>query len=584
MTNILRMSEFYAPTLKEDPNGAELASHRLMLRAGYIRKMGSGLYSFLPLGMRVLNKVTAIVNEEIESTGAQQILLPFVQPGDLWHQSGRWNDYGPELARITDRHGNEFCLGPTHEEIVTALVRSELRSYKQLPTALYQSQIKFRDEIRPRFGLMRSREFVMNDTYSFHATQESLAEYYDQMGDAYARICDRTGLKWRGVEADTGQIGGKVSREYMALADAGEAELVYCDCDYAADTEAGACLPHPTQHELPAMQKVETPGVHTIEELSAFVGIPTTSCMKAFSVKDAEGKIYVLFVPGDHEINEIKAGRVIPGFEPLTDEEMVAAGLHKGSMGPVGLPEGITVVADNSLKNIEQWAVGANEDGFHYLGARLGSDFAVDEWADLCLVKEGDSCPECGKPLHSARGIEVSQIFQLGTKYSETMGATFMAEDGTEQPFIMGCYGVGVTRLMAAIIEQCHDDKGIYWPMSVAPAHVCIIPLTVGDDVVEPVAQQIAEELSSIGFEVAIDDRKERAGVKFNDADLIGWPLQVVVGKRGVEAGNVEVKLRRTGERKDVSLASFAELMRFARSVMKEHPAGEGTFNGLFAD
>ena len=584
MTNILRMSELYAPTLKEDPNGAELASHRLMLRAGYIRKMGSGLYSFLPLGMRVLNKITAIVNEEVESTGAQQILLPFVQPAELWHQSGRWDDYGPELARFDDRHGNGFCLGPTHEEIITALVRSELRSYKQLPCALYQSQIKFRDEIRPRFGLMRSREFVMNDTYSFHATQESLADYYEKMGDAYARMCDRLGLEWRGVEADSGQIGGKVTREYMALADAGEAELVYCECGYAADTEAGACHPHPTQYERPAMEKIATPGVHTIEELSNFLNIPETSCMKAFSVKDSEGKIYVLFVPGDHEVNEIKAERVIAGFTPLTDEEMVAAGLHKGSMGPIGLPEGVTVVADESLKNVEQWAVGANVDGFHYVGARLGKDFTVDVWADLCMVKAGDSCPECGKPLESARGIEVSQIFQLGTKYSEAMGATFMAEDGTEQPFIMGCYGVGVTRVMAAIIEQCHDDAGIYWPMSVAPAHVCIVPLTVGDDVVMPVAERIAAELASIGFDVAIDDRKERAGVKFNDADLIGWPLQIVVGKRGLEAGNVEVKLRRTGERKEVSLASLSELMRAAHRVLKTAPAGHGAFSGIFAE
>jgi prolyl-tRNA synthetase len=584
MTNVLRMSELYAPTLKEDPTGAELASHRLMLRAGYIRKMGSGLYSFLPLGMRVLNKITAIVNEEIESTGAQQILLPFVQPAELWHQSGRWNDYGPELARITDRHGNEFCLGPTHEEIITALVRSELRSYKQLPTALYQSQIKFRDEIRPRFGLMRSREFVMNDTYSFHATQESLSEYYEKMGDAYGRICDRLGLKWRGVEADTGQIGGKVSREYMALADAGEAELVYCECGYAADTEAGACHAHPTQYERPAMEKIATPGVHTIDELSAFLDIPATSCMKAFSVKDGEGKIYVLFVPGDHEVNEIKGERVIPGFTPLTDEEMVAAGLHKGSMGPVGLPEGVTVVADESLKGIEQWAVGANEDGFHYVGARLGSDFTVDVWADLCLVSAGDSCPECGKPLESVRGIEVSQIFQLGTKYSEAMGATFMAEDGSEQPFIMGCYGVGVTRAMAAIIEQCHDENGIYWPMSVAPAHVCVVPLTVNDDVVAPVAEKIAQDAAQLGFDVVIDDRKERAGVKFNDADLIGWPLQIVVGKRGIEAGTVEVKLRRTGERKDVSLAALNELMRMAHAHMKELPAGAGAFEQLFGE
>ena len=561
MTKIMRMSKMYAPTLKEDPTGAELASHKLMLRAGFIRKMGSGLYSFLPLGKRVLNKVEAIVNEEIESTGAEELLMPIMQPAELWHESGRWGDYGEEMMRVTDRHGAEFCLGPTHEELITSLVRDELRSYKELPVALYQSQVKYRDEIRPRFGLMRSREFVMNDTYSFHATQESLQEYYDSMGAAYGRICDRLGLKWRGVEADCGEIGGKVSIEYMALADAGEAELVYCDCGWAADTEAGACLPHPTEYKVDAMEKIATPGVHTIEELANFLKCPESSCMKAFSVKDAEGAIYVFFVPGDHEVNEIKAGRLIKGFTPLTDEEMVAAGLHKGSMGPVGLPEGVKVVADSSLQACEQWAVGANEDGFHYVGARLGEDFAVDVWADLCVVAEGDACPECGSALHAARGIEVSQIFQLGTKYSESMGATFMAEDGSEQPFIMGCYGVGVTRAMAAIIEQNHDDYGISWPMSVAPAHICVVPLTVGDDTVEPAAMKLAEDLASVGFEVVVDDRNERAGVKFNDADLIGWPLQVVVGKRGLANGNVEVKLRRTGEKKDFAIDGVVEAL-----------------------
>lgn len=582
MTNILRMSQLYAPTLKEDPNGAELASHKLMLRAGFIRKMGSGLYTFMPLGKRVLNKVAAIVNEEVESTGAQEILMPILQPAELWHQTGRWNDYGPEMMKLTDRHDAQFCLGPTHEELVTSLVRDELRSYKQLPVALYQSQMKYRDEIRPRFGLMRSREFLMNDTYSFHDSQESLQEYYDSMGKAYERICDRLGLEWRAVEADSGEIGGKVSVEYMALADAGEAELVYCDCGYAADVEAGVGVAHPTQYTRPAMEKIATPGVHTIEELANFLSIPESSCMKAYSVKDEDGAIYVLFVPGDHEVNEIKAGHVIKGFTPLTDEEMVAAGLHKGSMGPVGLPEGVTVVADNSLKNIEQWAVGANEDGFHYVGAHLGADFTVDIWADLVTVAAGDACPTCGKTLKSARGIEVSQIFQLGTKYSESLGATYMAEDGSEKPLIMGCYGVGVTRAMSAIIEQCHDEHGIMWPFSVAPAHICIIPLTVNDDVVQPAAEELARQLAEIGFEVVIDDRKERAGVKFNDADLIGWPLQVVVGKRGLAQGTVEVKLRRTGQKAELALSSVTELLLAAHRLRKTHPAGKDMFAHLF--
>ena len=570
MGNVMRMSATYAPTLKEDPSDAELASHRLLLRAGMMRKNAAGLYTFLPLGMRVLKKVEAIVNEEMDAIGAEQILMPFVQPADIWHESGRWDDYGPELARLKDRHDVEYCLGPTHEEIITSIVRNELRSYKQLPVYLYQTQVKFRDEIRPRFGLMRSREFLMKDGYSFHATQESLQKTYDETSEAYARMCDRMDLKWRAVEADSGQIGGKVTTEFMALAEAGEAEIVHCSCGYAADTEAGECLPRPTEYTRESMEKISTPGVHTIEDLAEFLGIPETSCMKALSGKGADGNLYVLFVPGDHELNEIKARRAIEGFELLTDEEMVAFGLFKGSMGPVGLPESAHVIADTSLQRIEQWVVGANEEGFHYAGARLGQDFKVDAWADLCTVKPGDACPNCGLMLEGARGIEVSQVFQLGTKYSESMGATFMDEDGTEKPFIMGCYGVGVSRSLAAIVEQHHDDAGICWPFSVAPAHVCVVPLTVGDDTVEPAAERIAAELADLGLEVVIDDRDERAGVKFADADLIGWPVQVVVGKRGLANGTVEVKKRSTGEKREVALATIAELFSFARRSAKK--------------
>ena len=577
---VMRMSKIYAPTLKEDPSDAELASHRLLLRAGMIRKQASGLYAFLPLGKRVLNKVQRIVTEEMDAIGAQEILMPFVQPADLWHESGRWDDYGPELLRVIDRHQNEFCLGPTHEELITALVRNELKSYKELPCYLYQTQIKFRDEIRPRFGLMRSREFIMKDGYSFHATQESLQQTYDETSDAYGRMCDRMGLEWRAVEADSGQIGGKVTCEFMALADAGEAEIVYCGCGYAADAEAGECVAHPTEYACDAMQKIATPGVHTITELAEFLDIPESSCMKALSGKDADGALVVLFIPGDHELNEIKIQQAVPGFTLLTDDEMIAFGLHKGSMGPVGLPEGARVIADRSLQAVPQWAVGANEDGFHYVGARLGTDFTVDAWEDLCVVAPGDACPACGLPLQGARGIEVSQVFQLGTKYSEAMGATFMAEDGTEQPFIMGCYGVGVTRSLAAIVEQHHDDNGIMWPLSVAPAHLCVIPLTVGDDVVEPAAERLARECAELGFEVVIDDRKERAGVKFADADLIGWPLQVVVGKRGLAEGKVEVKRRRTGEKREVDLSSVGELFAMAHRLMATK--GPLAFDGLF--
>ncbi|TJW11436.1 proline--tRNA ligase [Parvibacter caecicola] len=579
---ILRMSKLYAPTLKESPNDAEIASHKLLLRAGMMRKTASGVYTFLPLGYKVLAKVEAIVREEMDAIGAQEIMMPALQPAELWHESGRWNDYGPELMRLCDRHDHDFCLGPTHEELITSLVRNELRSYKQLPLSLYQIQVKFRDEIRPRFGLLRSREFIMKDAYSFHATQESLQETYDDMSRAYGNICDRCGLDYRPVEADSGQIGGKVTTEFMALAPAGEAELVHCSCGYAANTEAGECICHPTLYKNEGLEKIATPNVHTIEELAEFLSIPESSTVKALSGKSDDGRLVVMFVPGDHELNEIKASRAAGGFTLLTDGEMEAFGLHKGSMGPVGLPEGAYVIADRALEAVPAWVVGANEDGYHYVGAALGRDFTVDQWADLSVVKPGDMCPDCGLPLQGARGIEVSQVFQLGTKYSESMGATFMDEDGKEKPFIMGCYGVGVSRTVAAIVEQHSDEGGIAWPMSVAPAHVCVIPLSQ-DDTVMSTAEKIASQLADLDLEVVIDDRKERPGVKFADADLIGWPLQVVVGKRGLENGTIEVKLRRTGEKRDVPLSTLVELMSFARRQAKANKSGVGTFDVLFA-
>lgn len=583
MHEILRLKNLYVPTLKEDPADADIASHKLLLRSGMLRKTASGVYTFLPLGFRVLKKIEAIVREEMDATGAYEIMMPALQPSELWLESGRWDDYGPELMRLNDRHDRGFCLGPTHEELITALVRDELRSYKQLPLTLYQIQVKFRDEIRPRFGLLRSREFIMKDAYSFHDSQESLQETYDAMSEAYGRICDRCGLEWRGVEADSGQIGGKVTTEFMALAESGEAELVYCDCGYSANTEAGECIPHPTTHNVSELTKIATPEVHTIEELAQFLDIPESSTVKALSGKDAEGDLVVLFIPGCHELNEIKAARAIEGFTLLTDDEMKAFGLHKGSMGPVGLPEEARIVADSSLKGVPQWVVGANEEGYHLLGAALGRDFTVDKWADLCVVKPGDSCPDCHCALKGARGIEVSQVFQLGTKYSESMGATYLDKDGKEQPFIMGCYGVGVSRTLAAIVEQHNDEQGIKWPLAVAPAHVCVIPLQVGDDLVQPKAEEIARACQKLGFEVAIDDRDERAGVKFADADLIGWPLQIIVGKRGLAEGKVEIKRRLTGERSDFLIDALPELLAFANKRMIDMSRGGVTiFEGLF--
>lgn len=560
---ILKMSSTYAPTLKEDPAGADIASHRLLLRSGMIRQNGSGTYTFLPLGMRVLNKIQQIIREEMNAKGAQEILMPILQPAELWHESGRWDDYGPEMMRLTDRHDREICLGPTHEELITDLVRNELRSYKQLPCTLWQMQVKFRDEMRPRFGLFRTREFIMKDAYSFNATRESLDESYRDMEVAYARVNERLGIDYRMVTADSGEIGGNESIEFMALADAGESDLVYCDCGFAADTEAAECgvVMAPAQER--ALEKIATPGVHTIEELATFLDVPENATVKALSGKDADGRVYVMFIPGDHELNDIKANKAVAGWQLLTDDEMVAAGLHKGSMGPVDLPEGVGCVCDSSLKDVHAWAVGANEDGFHFLGAEPGRDFEPTLWADLVMAKPDDLCPVCGKKLKGARGIEVSQVFKLGTKYSEAMGATFMDEDGKEKPFIMGCYGIGVTRSMAAVIEQRNDDDGMFWPVSIAPAEVIVVPLSVGDELVDPLARDIAAKLDEAGIEVMLDDRDERAGVKFADADLIGWPYQVVIGKRGAKNGVVELKDRSTGEKREVSVEDIvAEVVR----------------------
>ncbi len=580
--NVMRMSQLYAPTLKEDPGDAEIASHRLLLRAGFIRKTASGIYTFLPLGKRVLAKVENIVREEMDGIGAQEVLMPVLQPEELWEESGRSNAYGPERICFNDRHDHGLCLGPTHEELITALVRNELRSYKDLPCTLYQMQVKFRDEIRPRFGLLRSREFIMKDAYSFNADEASLDETYQQMSDAYGRICTRVGLEWRPVQADAGQIGGAETCEFHALAEAGESALVYCDCGYAASDEVGEGLACPTVYDVPEMKKIETPGVHTIGELAEFLGIPETSTVKALSGKNDEGKLIVLFVPGDHEVNEAKAAAAAGGFTLLTDEEMQQFGLHKGSMGPVGLPEGAYVIAAKSLQAVPKWVVGANEDGYHYVGAQLDRDFKVDQWADLVVVKPGDRCPKCGLELQGARGIEVSQVFKLGDKYSRAMGATFMDEDGKERPFLMGCYGVGVSRTLAAVVEQHNDENGICWPISIAPAHVCVVPLTVKDDLVQPAAEKLAAELADLGLEVVIDDRKERAGVKFAEADLMGWPLQVIVGKRGLSEGKVEIKRRATGERRDISLETLTELLGFARRSQRRWGNDLNAFAGLF--
>lgn len=562
MSTYQRMSRLYAPTLKEDPAEAELASHRLLLRAGMIRRTASGLYSYLPLAWRSLRKIEEVIREEMEAIGAQEMLVPMLTPGELWHESGRWDAYGPELMRMHDRHDREFCLGPTHEETFTDLVRNELRSYKQLPVTLYQIQDKFRDELRPRFGLMRGREFIMKDAYSFSATQESLQECYDQQKAAYARIAERCGIRALPVVADSGQIGGDTSVEFMALADAGEAALVWCDCGFAADVEAAATTVSVTEGPGDGtLEKVYTPGLGTIEAVASFFGFPENGTRKSLALIAEDGTRVVAIVPGDHELNEIKAARLFGDYHLMSDEELEEVGLHKGFIGPVNLPQDIRLVCDESLKASKSWTCGANEVDYHFTGACPGQDFEVDEWADLVSVHEGDPCPHCGKPLKGARGIEISQVFQLGTKYSEAMGATFMDEDGRERPFLMGCYGIGVSRTLAAVVEQHNDEHGICWPVCVAPYEVEVVPLDVHDEVVWPIAESIAQQLVDLGIEVVVDDRKERPGVKFADADLMGFPYQIVCGKKAIKNGNVEVKVRATGERNEVPISEVASML-----------------------
>ena len=558
MKHWMRMSSLYAPTLKEDPAEAVLASHRLLLRAGMIRKTAAGLYSYLPLAWRSLLKIEAIIRDEMDGIGAQEILVPIMTPAELWEESGRWDVYGDELMRMHDRHDRQFALGPTHEETFTDLVRNELKSYKQLPVTLYQIQDKFRDERRPRFGLMRGREFIMKDGYSFSANQESLQECYDQEKVAYQNVCDRTRLKALQVVADSGQIGGDTSVEFMALADAGEASLVYCDCGYAADTEAAAAKINVEEREPGQMCEIHTPGIGSIDDVAEFLHVSPAATRKALALVDGNGKPVVCFVPGTHELNEVKAEHVFGDYHMMTDEELEEYGLIKGFIGPVGLPEGIRVVGDLSLEDSQWWLCGANKADYHLDHVELGRDFEINEWKDLVTSQEGDICPECGLPLHAARGIEVGQVFQLGTKYSSALNATFTDENGEDKPLVMGCYGIGVSRLLAAVVEQYNDEKGIKWPVSVAPYEVSVLCLSDKDPEIWNAAGAVADACVAAGLETVVDDRAERPGVKFADADLIGFPWQVIVGKKGVANGIAEVKERATGNRFEVALDEVA--------------------------
>ncbi len=548
----MRYSEMFMPTVREVPSDAEIVSHQLMLRAGLIRKLTSGIYSYLPLGLRVIRKVEQIVREEMNRAGAQEVFLPAVQPAELWQESGRWSMYGKELLRFKDRHNREYCIGPTHEEVITDLVRNEIKTYRQLPRNLYQIQTKFRDEIRPRFGVMRCREFSMKDAYSFDADWEGVDLSYKKMFDAYGRIFSRCGLKFRAVEADTGNIGGSFSHEFMVIADSGEDALVFCSsCDYAANIEK-AEIAKPGQElgkdaVMKPLETVHTPGVRTIEEVSAFLKVRPQDIVKTL-VFEADGLPVAVLIRGDEEINEAKLRSYLgcDALELATDDIVKAVtGSPKGFAGPMGITS--RMIADYSLMAMANFVTGANKEDYHARNVNNGRDFIIKEFADLRIIRETDPCPRCKRDLCFARGIEVGHTFKLGTKYSKQMRATFLDKDGAEREMIMGCYGIGIGRTVAACIEQNNDEKGIIWPMAIAPFHVLVTPVNVKEAPIMEAAEKLYRELSEARIEAVLDDRDERAGVKFNDADLIGIPLRITIGPKRLAEGCVEVRDRRTG-------------------------------------
>jgi len=566
----MRMSKLLIPTLKEDPADAEVVSHKLMLRAGMIRKLTAGIYSYLPLGCRSLRKVEQIVREEMDAAGAQEVFLPMVQPSELWKESGRWDLYGSELLRFKDRHDRECCLGPTHEEVITDLVRRDVRSYRDLPLNLYQIQTKFRDEIRPRFGLMRGREFTMKDGYSFDATEEGAEEAYRIMWDAYARVFTRCGLKFRAVEADTGPIGGSFSHEFMVLANTGEDTIVSCDsCDYAANMEKAetrATEPaKPTAETSP--KKVSTPGMSTIEQVSQFLNVTPQQLIKTLILTTDLGPVAVL-IRGDHDLNPVKVKNFINAAEiALADPGVIeeVSGGPVGFSGPVGLNR-VKILADSAIRGILSAVVGANEKDMHIVDVNPQTDFKVDHYGDFRSAMEGDLCPRCDGKLVLSKGIEVGHVFKLGVKYSEAMNARFLDAEGTELPMIMGCYGIGVSRTVAAAIEQNHDEDGIIFPPPLAPFTAIVTPVGAKNPEIDQAAEQVYSELWAAGIDTLLDDRDERPGVKFKDADLIGIPLRITIGKKALAEGKVELRDRKT---KQVELIALSEILNAVRDALQ---------------
>ncbi|MBM9614599.1 proline--tRNA ligase [Desulfobulbus rhabdoformis] len=571
----MRYSQMLLPTTKETPSEAEVISHQLLVRGGFIRKLTSGMYTYLPLGLLALQKVTEIVRQEMNRAGAQEILMPMVQPGDLWEESGRWKKYGPELLRFRDRHDRDYCLGPTHEEVVTDIARRELQSYRQLPVNLYQIQTKFRDEIRPRFGLMRGREFVMKDAYSFDMDDAGASKSYEKMREAYFRIFERCGLDFRAVEADSGAIGGSYSHEFMVLAETGEDTLVICnECSFAANVEKAAItLPEAeeSQVELEAIAKVQTPGKKKVKVVAEFLGVEPKDVIKTmFYLADEE--VVAALVRGDREVQSVKLKNLLGAndVEPLEEDQVwQATRLPAGYLGPVELP--LKMVADQEVMRMINAVAGANEKGCHLTGVNPERDFKPAIVGDLRQITMEDRCPTCGGSLGLKEGIEVGHVFKLGTRYSEAMEARFQDSDGQEKPFIMGCYGIGVSRVVAAAIEQNHDDKGIIFPVPLAPFQVTILNLTPKDATFCEASEALYSSLQQQGLEVLLDDRDERPGSKFNDADLVGIPFRVTVGKTYAKEGKVEVRVRKSGETllftPEEAVTYLSEQVRLALSV-----------------
>jgi prolyl-tRNA synthetase len=568
----MRLSQYPINTLRDVPADAEVVSHQLMLRAGLIRRLAAGLYSWLPMGLRVLRKVETIVREEMNRAGAIELLMPGVQPAELWEESGRWDKFGPELLRFRDRNDRWYCLGPTHEEVITDIARRELKSYRQLPVNFYQIQTKFRDEIRPRFGVMRAREFIMKDAYSFHADEKSLAAGYAAMHDAYSRIFERCGLEFRAVSADSGSIGGSVSQEFHVLAESGEDAIVFSDGDeYAANLELAAALPPSSPRPVPgaAMTRVATPGVRSIEDLTKFLGVTPAQCVKTLLVEGSDGDVIAIVVRGDHEMNAVKAQKLPGVASPLrmasAERVRSATGSEPGSIGPVGLK--LRIYADHAALAAADFVCGANEPGAHLTGVNWGRDLPEPAAADVRNVVAGDPSPSGRGRLRIARGIEVGHIFQLGSKYSETLKATVLDEQGRDVLMLMGCYGIGVTRVVAAAIEQNHDERGIIWPEPLAPFDVALVPINMQKSTrVAETAERLCTELEANGYTVLFDDRDARPGVKLADSELLGIPHRIVIGDKGLERGVLEYRHRRATESVDAPLAQAVEFLR-ARSA-----------------